>query len=186
MNPSGLYAHYIDEPETPRPSPLVPPLCFSMVSPGVYRSGYPLEINFPMLEKLKLRTIIYLADTDYLDENITWCQRHDITVHHYRVPSVREPFVENDPVAIESALRVLSDRRNFPLLVHSNKGKHRVGVLIGCMRKLLQKWSLTAIYAEYMRFAGEKGDADLEFIELFEPKSLGDVPEDSRQEWLVT
>jgi tyrosine-protein phosphatase-like protein OCA2 len=37
------------------------------------------------------------------------------------------------------------------------------------MRKLLQRWSLSAIHAEYGRFAGEKGEADLEFIELFDP-----------------
>jgi protein tyrosine/serine phosphatase len=53
--------------------------------------------------------------------------------------------------------------------VHSNKGKHRVGVLVGCMRRLLQRWSIAAIHAEYGRFAGEKGEADLEFIELFDP-----------------
>lgn len=69
------------------------------------------------------------------------------------------PFVENDPLAIEAALSVvvgayhcqliistyipisnmLVDSRNFPILLHSNKGKHRVGILVGAMRKLLQK-----------------------------------------------
>ena len=65
-----------DEELPPRPMPLVPPLGFAMVVSGVYRydlknasdtslltnlrSGHPLEINFPMLEKLKLRTIVYV------------------------------------------------------------------------------------------------------------------------------
>lgn len=48
------------------------------------------------------------------------------------------------------------------MLVHSNKGKHRAGVLVGCMRRVLQGWSLAATHAEYGRYAGEKGEADLE------------------------
>ena len=48
------------------------------------------------------------------------------------------------------------------MLVCSNKGKHRVGVLVGCVRKLLMGWSVAAACAEFGRYAGEKGEADLE------------------------
>ncbi|KAI9835208.1 MAG: hypothetical protein M1819_002578 [Sarea resinae] len=146
------------------------------------KSGYPLEINFPMLERLHLRTLIYLADQEPLEETVQWAQQKGIQIVHYRVSNVREPFVENDPVAIKEALKLLADSRNFPILLHSNKGKHRVGVLAGCMRKLLQSWSLAAINAEYMRFAGEKGEADLEFIELFEPEL--EIEEEWKPSWL--
>ncbi|KAI9812405.1 MAG: hypothetical protein M1827_004636 [Pycnora praestabilis] len=183
MDPYERYAEYIDsEPLPPRPLPLIPPLSFAMVTPGVYRSGHPLEINFPMLEKLKLKTIVYLADQDYGEENIEWARQHDIQVFHYRVANVREPFIENNAAAIEATLKILLDRRNLPVLVHSNKGKHRVGVLVGCMRKLLQRWSIAAIHAEYGRFAGEKGEADLEFIELFDVEGL-DVKGDWAPDW---
>ena len=37
---------------------------------------------------------------------------------------------------IGEALSILIDKRNHPVLVHCNKGKHRTGCLIGCMRKL--------------------------------------------------
>lgn len=37
---------------------IVPPLSFQLVATGVYRSGYPLPINFPMLERLGLKTIM--------------------------------------------------------------------------------------------------------------------------------
>ena len=139
-----------------------------------------------MLEKLELKTIIYLADQDYAPENLTWCAGNNVRVHHFRVKAVREPLLENNPEAIEGALRIVegqslpyscyvsslvlssaTDRRNHPILMHSNKGKHRVGVLVGCMRRLIHGWSLAAVNLEYGRFAGEKGDADLEFMELF-------------------
>jgi Tyrosine phosphatase family len=39
--------------------------------------------------------------------------------------SAKEPFVENDPDLVAEALAQVLDSRNYPLLVHSNKGKHR-------------------------------------------------------------
>ncbi|KAL7274424.1 hypothetical protein RUND412_002669 [Rhizina undulata] len=154
---------------TRRTPKIIPPLSFQLVATGVYRSGYPLEFNYPMLERLGLRSVIYLADQDYGAENVAWCERNNVQIFHFRVAAVKEPFIENDPEKMKNALLVLLDKRNYPVLIHSNKGKHRAGVLVGCMRKLLQRWSLAAAHAEYGRYAGEKGEADLEFIELFNP-----------------
>ena len=39
----------------------IPPQNFGMVECDLYRSGAPTELNFPFLEKLQLRKIIYLA-----------------------------------------------------------------------------------------------------------------------------
>jgi hypothetical protein len=50
---------------------------------------------------------------------------------------------------------LLEDVRNHPVLIHCNKGKHRTGCLVGCYRKV-QKWSMTAIFEEYRRFAHPK------------------------------
>lgn len=52
----------VDTPKRLRPArrpPLVPPLSFQLAATGVYRSGYPLEINFPMLSRLRLKTVMY-------------------------------------------------------------------------------------------------------------------------------
>ncbi|KAI5780686.1 tyrosine phosphatase family-domain-containing protein [Peziza echinospora] len=156
---------------SPPPPPLIPPLSFSMVSPGVYRSGHPLPINYPLLTLLTLRTIIYLSDEPPPSPSyLTFCDTHDIAMHHIHIPPVKEPFIENSPTGMYEALLLLLDKRNHPVLIHSNKGKHRAGVLVGCMRKILQGWSLAATFAEYGRYAGEKGEADLEFIELFNPE----------------
>ena len=86
--------------------------------------------------------------------------------------SPKEPFIENDPELVAEALCYLLDSRNYPLLVHSNKGKHRwflplvfhadcSGVVVGCLRKL-QGWSLASIFNEYDRYAQGKGESDLQ------------------------
>ena len=99
------------------------------------------------------------------EENVEyrkWAECRNINWIFFYAESVKEPFVQNDPEAITAALHTLLDTRNFPILLHSNKGKHRIGVLVGVMRKMLQGWSLASIFDEYSRFASGKGDADVE------------------------
>jgi protein tyrosine/serine phosphatase len=67
----------------------------------------------------------YLADQEYSAENIAWCERHGIRICHIHMQSAKEPFTENDPELVAEALSHILDSRNYPLLVHSNKGKHR-------------------------------------------------------------
>ncbi|KAI9894958.1 MAG: hypothetical protein M1814_000179 [Vezdaea aestivalis] len=148
---------------------VVPPIAFSPVGPNIYRSGHPFKVNFQFLEKLQIRTIIYLAEEDYPPENIAWCATNDVMFYQYRLQHVRSPEPANDPVAMEAALKIIKDFCNHPILLHSNKGKHRVGVLIGCMRKVLQGWDWDTIEHEYNMFAGDKGELDLRFMEAFQP-----------------
>jgi tyrosine-protein phosphatase OCA1 len=42
----------------------MPPMNFGMVADDLYRSGAPNELNFPFLEKLHLKKIIFLAPDD--------------------------------------------------------------------------------------------------------------------------
>ena len=121
---------------------------------------------------MAIANIRYLADQEYSAENLTWCEQHGIRICHIRMQSSKEPFVENDPDLVAQALSEILDSRNYPLLVHSNKGKHRwlfpqetltngSGVVIGCLRKL-QNWSLASIFNEYDRYAQGKGESDLQ------------------------
>lgn len=54
----------------------VPPLNFGMVEEDLYRSGEPSQINFPFLEKLQLRKIIYLAPDQPSEELYVICAHH--------------------------------------------------------------------------------------------------------------
>ncbi|CAG8626892.1 5249_t:CDS:2 [Funneliformis caledonium] len=133
---------------------MVPPLNFAMVAPGVYRSGHPNRKNYPFLIKLGLKSIIYLSSDDFNKELEQFVNEQFIQVFHYRIDGNKEPFVEIEQKEISSALVKVLDVRNHP-------GKHRIGCLVGCLRKL-QKWSMTSIFDEYRRFAGSKVLADQE------------------------
>ncbi|KAK4525293.1 hypothetical protein GAYE_SCF09G3201 [Galdieria yellowstonensis] len=146
---------------------LIPPLNFAMVSPGVYRAGYPNKKNYLFLKKLNLKTVLYLCPEDYSSANIEFFMETGTQVLQFGIPGNKEPFVDIPEDVIRDALEVLLDVRYHPLLIHCNKGKHRTGCLVGCLRKV-QRWSLTSIFDEYRRFAGTKVRIlDQQFIELF-------------------
>jgi tyrosine-protein phosphatase SIW14 len=47
-----------DKQDEEAPELYIPPLNFSMIAKGLYRSGYPNKKNHPFLKKLKLKTIL--------------------------------------------------------------------------------------------------------------------------------
>ncbi|KAI3404501.2 hypothetical protein KGF56_002693 [Candida oxycetoniae] len=181
---------------------LVPPLNFSLVEDGIYRSGFPMPINYPFLQQLNLKTIIYLGDLGHhqnlrvdkkkkvkkdkdgtmeiLNQYIQWIENQNtIKFHNLLVESSREPFnkleeYEQTLASLTLALQLILNKSNYPILIHSNKGKHRTGLLVGLMRKLLQGWCLSGIFEEYERFAMGKFEYDLELIEIWQPELLVD------------
>eukprot|EP00252_Welwitschia_mirabilis_P024201 TRINITY_DN7087_c0_g1_i1.p1 TRINITY_DN7087_c0_g1~~TRINITY_DN7087_c0_g1_i1.p1 ORF type:complete len:188 (+),score=25.71 TRINITY_DN7087_c0_g1_i1:417-980(+) len=147
---------------------LVPPINFSMVDKGIYRSGFPNLINFPFLETLHLRSIVYLCPEDYPEEILAFIQRNGIKLFHFGIEGYKEPFVNIPEDIIQECLKVLLDVRNHPILIHCKRGKHRTGCLVGCLRRV-QNWCLSSIFDEYQRFAGLKSRvSDQQFIELFD------------------
>ncbi|EMG47114.1 hypothetical protein G210_2614 [Candida maltosa Xu316] len=176
---------------------LVPPLNFSLVENGIYRSGFPMPINYPFLKQLNLKTIIYLGDLGHADQGekgkkskkkdkhgtteimnnyLDWIKNDtDIQFHNLLFESSQEPFNKPQDIhqatqSLTIALQLILNKENHPILIHSNKGKHRTGVLIGIMRKVLQGWCLSGIFEEYEKFAMGKSEYDLELIELWQPE----------------
>ncbi|CAN6462724.1 unnamed protein product [Victoria cruziana] len=147
------------------------PLNFSMVDAGIYRSGFPQPANFTFLETLGLRSIIYLCPEPYPEPNSEFLRSHGIRLFHFGIEGNKEPF--SVPVdTIMDALVVLTDPKNYPVLVHCKRGKHRTGCLVGCFRKR-QGWCLSSVFEEYQRFAAAKSRVlDLMFIEMFDVSSL--------------
>ena len=74
---------------------VVPPLNFDMVAPGVYRSGHPNARNFRFLQRLNLRSIVYLANDDYRTNVLQWSKSQGLNVFHHRVNLNKEPFTES-------------------------------------------------------------------------------------------
>ncbi|KAK6918808.1 Atypical dual-specificity phosphatase Siw14-like [Dillenia turbinata] len=155
---------------------LVPPLNFSMVDNGIFRSGFPDTSNFNFLQTLGLRSIICLCPEPYPEANMEFLKLNGIQLFQFGIEGCKEPFVNIPEETIREALKVLLDMKNHPVLIHCNRGKHRTGCLVGCLRKL-QKWCLSSIFDEYQRFAAAKARvSDQRFMELFDTSILKHLP----------
>lgn len=192
-----------------------------MVEEDVYRSSQPNELSFPFLERLQLRTIIYLAPEEPHQKFLNFIDDQEIHFEHLTTMGASGlaggsgaaggmgnasglggmggtgtslgygkhtgSGINNtgtalnigtggtgnawDPISEEivlEALELILNPRNHPLMIMCNLGRHRTGTIVGCLRKL-QKWSLTAIFEEYRRYAGAKVRVlNEQFIELFD------------------
>ncbi|KAL4385765.1 hypothetical protein GQ457_15G015580 [Hibiscus cannabinus] len=141
--------NFSDEPN------LIPPLNFAMVDNGIFRSGFPDSANFSFLQTLNLCSIICLCPEPYPEANTEFLKSNGIKLFQFGIESYKEPFVNIPEDTIREALRIVLDVRNHPILIHCNRGKHRTGCVVGCLRKL-QRWCLSSVFDEYQRFAAAK------------------------------
>ncbi|KAJ2737908.1 tyrosine-protein phosphatase required for protection against superoxide stress (By similarity) [Coemansia sp. BCRC 34301] len=106
----------------------------------------------------------------------------EIELHHL---GVLESGNASDPITedmILEAFNLILDKKNHPMAIMCNIGRHRTGTVVGCLRKL-QRWNLASIFEEYRRFAGPKVRIlNEQFIELFDT-DLVRIPVDP-PEWL--
>jgi len=161
-------------PGKPNRGVLVPPLNFGMVLPGIYRSGYPNSKNFPFLKKLGVKSVVYLCPDKYMESNRVFFDDEGINLFQFSMRGNLEPFVEVSQQMMCQALAKVIDKRHHPVLIHCQKGNHRTGCLVGCMRRLMN-WSLTSIQAEYRRFTGPNVRLlDMLQFELFDPQEAID------------
>ncbi|KAL7614682.1 hypothetical protein Lser_V15G05309 [Lactuca serriola] len=143
-----------------------PPINFATVEDRIYRSGFPQPSDFPFLDTLQLRSVIYLCTESYPKENLEFLHSRNIRLFQFGIDGTKDANIPKS--IITEALKVLIDVRNHPILIHCKRGKHRTGCLVGCLRKL-QNWCLSSIFEEYKIYAGEKSrDADLKFLEAYD------------------
>ncbi|KAG2182785.1 hypothetical protein INT44_005765 [Umbelopsis vinacea] len=176
---------------------LIPPENFNMVSDYIYRSSFPKKKHFSFLKKLGLKSVLLVSNElwlylyagvneplsrhrtlileEYPEQNMKFLEENNIKFLQFGIAGNKEPFVQIPENKISAALAAILDRRNHPMLIHCNKGKHRTGCLIGCMRKL-QHWSYTSIFDEYRRFSHPKSRSmDQQFIELFDTRQVWEL-----------
>ncbi|WVQ78523.1 hypothetical protein IAT38_000609 [Cryptococcus sp. DSM 104549] len=169
---------------------IVPPMNFGLVEDGFYRSAQPSELNFSFLEKLNLKTIIWVGAEEPSEIFRTFIDSQGIKLHNLAPqtslnPHFPPPYTDSgvvpvseqyhlpplppppEPLIIQS-LSLLLRPSTFPTLVCCNMGRHRSGTVVGCYRKL-QRWALSSILEEYRRYAGMKVRVlNEQFIELFD------------------
>lgn len=167
--------HIEDKESAPIIKEFAPPENFAPVVGKIYRSSFPRVENFEFLSNLKLKSILVLVPDEYPEENLNFLSKQGITFFQVGMSGNKEPFVNVPHDIITQALKIAINPENHPLLIHCNRGKHRTGCLVGCIRRL-QGWSLTMILDEYRRFAAPKArPLDQQFIEMYGEKEITEI-----------
>ena len=153
---------------------LLAPENFSMVEDGVYRSAFPRSKNILFLRRLGLKSVVALIPEDYPTVLTTFYKQCGIKLISVGFDGNKWPFKDIDDMMFYKALRDICNPLNRPLLVHCNKGKHRTGSIIGCLRRL-KGWSISSTVHEYIVFASPKARLeDQMYIEVFDIDSFRD------------
>ncbi|TGJ84244.1 hypothetical protein E0Z10_g4534 [Xylaria hypoxylon] len=147
-----------------------PPINFSAVSEGLYRSSYPQTQDYPFIQSLKLKTIVTLVKKDLPDGYQEFIQDNRITHTIFDMTGTKKEDIPID--MMRSIYAVVSNRENYPLLIHCNQGRHRTGCVVGVIRKSTE-WNVKRIIDEYSAFAEPKvREVDLKYLAEFELSSL--------------
>ncbi|KAL2146077.1 hypothetical protein VTI28DRAFT_5170 [Corynascus sepedonium] len=153
------------------------PANFGIVVPGVYRSSFPQSEDYAFIEGLKLKTIVTLVHKEFPQGYDAFLRRNGIKHAIFDMKGTKKEAI---PIAtMKSILRVVLDRRNHPLLIHCNHGKHRTGCVIGIIRKL-SGWHLSSIITEYKAFAEPKTrECDIDYIAGFDLANISNLFRDT-------
>lgn len=103
------------------------------MTPTLYRSGLPDSGALPLLEKLKIGTVInFLPESD-----ATWLKTADIKQVQL---TYRTNHVDDSDVL--AALRAIQQAEsNGPVLMHCKHGSDRTGLMAAMYRVVIQGWS---------------------------------------------
>lgn len=109
----------------------IPPVNYGMIEEDLYRSGQPNELNFPFLERLNLRTIIYLALEDPNPQFQSFVEEQEIQLvflgGNTRMESRRKAWEPLSEETVLAALEIILDRSYYPIYITCHLGRDRTG-----------------------------------------------------------
>lgn len=146
------------------------PANFGTVVPGIYRSSYPKDADYAFLQQLKLKTIITLVDKELPETFVPFMKANNIQHRHITMQGTKKETIPIQTMA--AILEVIHDKRNHPLLIHCNHGKHRTGCVVALVRKI-QNWDSERVLDEYRAYASPKiRDCDVDYISKFQTTDI--------------
>ncbi|KAI1389235.1 tyrosine phosphatase family-domain-containing protein [Hypoxylon trugodes] len=148
-----------------------PPINFATVLPGLYRSGYPQTSDYPFMQTLDLKTIVTLVGKELPDGFQQFIDENGIKHQIFDMAGTKKAEIPIE--TMQSIISIISNRKNYPLLIHCNHGKHRTGCVVGVLRKT-NEWDTTSIIREYTKYAEPKvRETDVKYLLDFK---LADLP----------
>ncbi|KAK3706755.1 tyrosine-protein phosphatase siw14 [Vermiconidia calcicola] len=162
-------------PIPPRLRAYVPPQNYGTVDPQtVFRSSFPQDGNIDFIKSLNVRSVLTLVSTEPTPAYLQWLDDYGVRQLKVDIAANKDGNVNTTKDSLCEALLFAIDSSNHPLYIHCNRGKHRTGCVVACLRKI-QGVPMAEIKKEYVAYADKKArEGDLKLIESFEPKDVYD------------
>jgi hypothetical protein len=97
---------------------LIPPLSFSRVDTGIYRSAYPSTKSLPFIQSLHLKTAICLNPSDLRDELKEFAAANGIQLVAIDVGWNQEPFMVMSDMAVSQVVDKVLSKLSIFVLFH--------------------------------------------------------------------
>ena len=111
-----------------------------------------------------------LVEKNYTEEYRDFINGNGIKHHMFAMKGTKKEDIPLE--TMESILRIVLDRSNYPLLLHCNQGRHRTGCVVAVVRKIAG-WDHHTMTNEYRAYAGHKvRDCDVDYIQAFALSSI--------------
>lgn len=108
--------------------------------------------------------------------------RLQIRHQQIHVPANKDGMINITSRLVTEVLRIVLNRDNYPLLVHCNRGKHRTGCVMACVRKVQLHTTESAV-CEYRHYASPKSRIeDEDFIRGYDPSNVSHIAH--RYSWI--
>lgn len=120
------------------------------VSPGIYRGPAPESAaDYRQLDALGIKTVLDLRKFRKKKTDATCRCVEALGMDYKRIPVGFYPKRDGSP---ERAFRALTNSAYYPIYIHCELGRDRVGLVIGLYRVRCEGWSLRSAYAEMQRY----------------------------------
>ncbi len=116
----------------------------AQVAPGLWRSAQPSAAGFKNLKALGIRTVVNLRRLNSDRGPLAGLGQRYFHIHF-------APWHPEDEDVV-TFLKIVSDPKNQPVLVHCQHGADRTGTMVAIYRVYAEGWSMTEAMQELPRF----------------------------------
>ena len=132
-----------------------PPAASGSSDEVLYRGSIPVRRNIAFLDRLRVRTLLYLRkkELDQDDPVSVWAALRGVDLKWVKAEHMSEEKLGMGKSEVGEVMRTILDRSAYPLYIGDVDGISHTTLVVACLRKM-QGWHIDSIIGEICRCVG--------------------------------